>query len=137
MAAGDEPVSFNRKSADLIGRVVKDFRGLGRGEIPLPKRRRNPDGGGTDSSGGSSGWRVYRVTTDVPKATGNLSAEWSTTGRGHLVDDATGIEDTGSEIVLVNRHYVAFPVDCQVYVSDNGKIIGPCGPAPAGWWDGS
>lgn len=46
MAAGDEPVRFNRKSADLIGRTIKEFRGRGRGELPLPKRRR-----GTGDSG--------------------------------------------------------------------------------------
>lgn len=50
MASGDEPVNFNRRSADLIGRAIKEFRGRGRGELPLPRRRRNVgDGGGTET----------------------------------------------------------------------------------------
>lgn len=44
--ADTDPVNFNRRSADLIGRTIKEFRGQGRGELPLPKRRRGVPGGG-------------------------------------------------------------------------------------------
>lgn len=48
--AEDDPIALNRKSFDLLGKVVKDFRGRGRGELPPPARRRGGQDGGADSS---------------------------------------------------------------------------------------
>lgn len=58
MAAGDEPVRFNRRSADLIGRTIKEFRGRGRGELPLPKRRRMV----TERAGGGAPVQLAQIT---------------------------------------------------------------------------
>lgn len=75
MALGDEPVNFNRKSADLIGRTIKDMRGRGRGETPLPKRRR----GGVDGGPGSGGKRTsLLIATDtIPAAAGGFPGDSS------------------------------------------------------------
>ncbi len=62
MAADDEPVNITLGSANLLGRVVKEFRGRGRGEVPLPKRRRNPDGSG---GGGSVSGGLYLPTDTI------------------------------------------------------------------------
>lgn len=110
-SGADQPVNFNRRSAELIGRVVKEFRGTGKGELPLPKRRRHPDSGG----GGNSQLRFARVTTEVAPATGRLKADWGD-GQVKLQDAATG-ELADDPIDVKNlRQNVTWIVDNQVLV---------------------
>jgi len=68
----DKPAPFNRKSAELVGRTVKEFRGRGRGEAPPPKRPRHvmAPGGGTVSLK----FAITQLTggeTVIPAATGS------------------------------------------------------------------
>lgn len=70
MPSANDPVNITRASADLLGRVIKDSRGRGRGEVPLAKRRRPIGGsGGGGHSTLSASFAV--VTSFIGPATGD------------------------------------------------------------------
>jgi hypothetical protein len=50
VADNDQPVMLTKGSVDLIGRVLKEFRGSGVGELPLARRRRGFGEGGGGST---------------------------------------------------------------------------------------
>lgn len=79
--ADNTPVAFNRDSADLIGRVVKEFRGQGRGELPLPKRRRVVSSSEPAAASGAAKFGVTEGIGDAHAIIGTTGTAGSCTVR--------------------------------------------------------
>lgn len=97
---------LTQKDRDFIGRKLKEISGRGRGEVPLPRRRR-----GVESSGGGVDIRLVKLTSDIDAATtdgeGNVTPG---TGTGLLFKFGATL---GAESDLTDQS-----VDLESYLTD-------------------
>lgn len=133
---------LNKELMELVQRVVRQYSSSFQ---PRPKKGRRPSRVGRGGQAAPSGSnRLARVVVLIPPSSGNLSSEWSDTGKVRYLDEFTGEEiTTGGEtvggtagvFVVGNKKRVQYNVDCMVEVDGRGYVVnGDCFPPPASWW---
>src|SRR5262245_41378625 len=113
----NDPALMTRGSIDLIGRELKKFRGQGKGELPVPQRRRGAVGGG----GTIKAYSRFAVVTDEAGASSHASTgiSFGTVGKCILLDDsgAKSSEETDDKIEFKSAHRVKIPADTIIELS--------------------
>ncbi len=107
---------------DLIGRTIKDFRGQGRGELPLPKRRRMPgdDGGSTRNL---TAWALVTTQAD---------ADYGSIGKAVLEDEDGVVVDADGEPLILDDADPDYDAEKAEAVEIEFKAVDFC-DIPVGW----
>lgn len=96
---------LTQKDRDLLGRTIRTVQGMGRGERPLPRRRRNVEGSGTGGEGKRT--TIVRATAAISAGSGDPRTPGTSTDYEHIKGDTiTGNIENWSEVEISDNSYM-------------------------------
>lgn len=124
--------TLSENDRDLVGRTIESVRGMGKGHIPLPKRRRGGVDGGSGGGGTVNIGIGWVASGGISAAEGWASDEW---GSGDVQLQNYDGSANGDPVSVKNRYFTPFVENQPVFTYSDGTTtfvlnIG-CGAGPS------